>query len=486
MGPSALELALALHETPSLALATRQLPLPADVFGLIRIAANDGEALRAAAERSGAPPAHVLEAARLYLEHALFHPGADHYRVLGVLPGASADTLREHQRWLLRWLHPDRGDDWDSVYASRVMSAFQQLREPGRRQAYDDALYSAGEHRAPEPAALMRPVWTARKLESGPRSRRLLPVVAALGALALVIAFTGALSPGDGNRAPVPDTQAGAAGVAAGSSVAPAQSQAVSTQRAPPRVGDSQATPAAGDAARAPAIPAPAMIRPATPAASASSDVAGTVAGAVDAPGVVVEPAAAAGPASPTVGAVAPTGSPTEAAAPGSTTGPMPVASGTSTAGAIPDARLAPAPPSAGPAHAPPTVQAGSADALTVPGEQAIARLMRHFERAYAAADIDGLMALFARDARHVRGGRAEIREDYAGLFRASRQRQLELDQLRWQRSDTEATGHGPFVAVITPARGAPVAVHGQMRVAVVSEAGEARIQSLWHEEGTP
>ncbi|HEU4662461.1 MAG TPA: DnaJ domain-containing protein, partial [Dokdonella sp.] len=75
---------------------------------------------------------------RFYLQQALFDPGTDAYRVLGLAPDAPAERVRQHYRWLQRWLHPDRlGDEWESVYAKRVNWAWRQLRNAESRDAYD-------------------------------------------------------------------------------------------------------------------------------------------------------------------------------------------------------------------------------------------------------------------------------------------------------------------------------------------------------------
>ena len=55
-------------------------------------------------------------------------PGADCYRVLGIKPAASRATARDHMRWLLEWLHPDRNNNsWDAVYAERVLKAWREV-----------------------------------------------------------------------------------------------------------------------------------------------------------------------------------------------------------------------------------------------------------------------------------------------------------------------------------------------------------------------
>ena len=110
---------------------------------LLRIASGAPEPLAAAAAGFGEPAPRVLDAARFYLQQALFFPGADAYRLLAASPGSDAGTLREHHRLLQAWLHPDRGgEEWGTRYAARVNAAWSQLRDQTRREAY--ASHSTG------------------------------------------------------------------------------------------------------------------------------------------------------------------------------------------------------------------------------------------------------------------------------------------------------------------------------------------------------
>src|SRR6516225_8253760 len=114
--------------------------LPPNIIELMRIAAASPEACQAAAVTTGEPTSVVIEAARFYLQQVLFRPGADCYRILGIAPTASRSTARNHMRWLLEWLHPDRNNgSWDAVYTERVLKAWREVSannrsaaEPGR------------------------------------------------------------------------------------------------------------------------------------------------------------------------------------------------------------------------------------------------------------------------------------------------------------------------------------------------------------------
>ena len=139
--PGALHAALELVERPLLAKAMRRQPLPADVLTLLKIAAGDRPTMRAAIVASGRPPAAIREAAVLYIQNVLLAADANSYRVLGAATGAPHNQLREHLRWLMKWLHPDRcASAWESAFATRVLSAWQHLKSPDRRARYDRSL----------------------------------------------------------------------------------------------------------------------------------------------------------------------------------------------------------------------------------------------------------------------------------------------------------------------------------------------------------
>jgi len=138
MTGDALEQALALQRAPFLRQTLRTRPLPDDIGGLIQIASGSPALLAEAARSSGETEPHVLEAVRFMLQEALFFPDADAYRVLGVEPDAPASRIREHYRWLQRWLHPDRRDgEWETIFATRVNAAWGQLRTAQARSRYD-------------------------------------------------------------------------------------------------------------------------------------------------------------------------------------------------------------------------------------------------------------------------------------------------------------------------------------------------------------
>jgi hypothetical protein len=126
--PHVIQLALDLARMPALARRSALPPLPPNIVELMRIAAASPEACEAAVKKTGEPATVVIEAARFFLQQVLFRPEADCYRILGIEPTASRATARNHMRWLLQWLHPDRNrNSWDAVYAERVLKAWRDV-----------------------------------------------------------------------------------------------------------------------------------------------------------------------------------------------------------------------------------------------------------------------------------------------------------------------------------------------------------------------
>jgi hypothetical protein len=137
----ALDLALALYRAPDQRFALHELELPPDVGIVMQLASAPRPLLTETAAAIGENEATVVEAARFYLQQMLFQPDADAYRVLGLRRDVAQERIREHFHWLQRWLHPDRrGEDWESLFTSRVNWAWGQLRNDAARAAYDGTL----------------------------------------------------------------------------------------------------------------------------------------------------------------------------------------------------------------------------------------------------------------------------------------------------------------------------------------------------------
>jgi DnaJ-like protein len=142
----ALKIAVDLVHLPSQVRLFRSEPLPDGVPMLIRIVGGDNEAESTAVVLTGRSGDVVRRAASFFIEQILFAPNADSYRVLGVSPLASSVELRRNVALLLRWLHPDLGSRDDrSIFIGRVTAAWNDLKTPERRAAYDNLLRLSNE-----------------------------------------------------------------------------------------------------------------------------------------------------------------------------------------------------------------------------------------------------------------------------------------------------------------------------------------------------
>ena len=148
-GEMALKTAIDLMHVPSQGRLLRSEPLPHDVEVLLRIAAGDENALSTAVSLTERSAQEVREAAAFFIEQILFAPESDSYRVLGVGPEASAVALRRNVGLLLRWLHPDLDPQGErSIFVGRVTAAWNDLKTPERRAAYDAKLQSSAAGRS--------------------------------------------------------------------------------------------------------------------------------------------------------------------------------------------------------------------------------------------------------------------------------------------------------------------------------------------------
>ncbi len=137
-GAAAVRVAIDLVHVPSRVRRVRDAPLPDGIETLLRVAAGDESVEAAAALAVGRPRELVRKAAAFYIEQILLCPDADSYRVLGADATATAPELRRNMALLLRWLHPDMDRHGvRSLFAGRVTQAWETLKTPERRAAYD-------------------------------------------------------------------------------------------------------------------------------------------------------------------------------------------------------------------------------------------------------------------------------------------------------------------------------------------------------------
>ena len=124
----AIDVALAMYRRPSMVRAMRDAPLPGSMLTVIRIAAGaEVEAGIISLDRARNAE-EAREAAIFFLQQVLFRPQATNHGLLGLAADANVEQVREHKRWLLKWLHPDRNHNkWESALFQRVVKAAEDL-----------------------------------------------------------------------------------------------------------------------------------------------------------------------------------------------------------------------------------------------------------------------------------------------------------------------------------------------------------------------
>lgn len=138
----ALRTAISLVKVPSQVRAQRAAPLPDGILLLLNVAARDQDAESDATALTGRSIDLLREAAEFFIAQILLSPDANSYRVLGGDGKAPAGELRTHMAALMRWLHPDHDQSGErAIMAARVLRAWEDLKTPERRQAYDATLH---------------------------------------------------------------------------------------------------------------------------------------------------------------------------------------------------------------------------------------------------------------------------------------------------------------------------------------------------------
>lgn len=171
---AALKLALEILYVPWRVRLFREQPLPDGVPLLLRVAAGDPASKEAAVEAAGRSNEVVRQAATFFIEQILLSPDADSYRVLGASPTASNGELRHNMALLMRWLHPDTARQGEqSIFATRIATAWNNLKTPDRRAAYDNERRAAlGNGKIERGRALReKPDRAVRSASQEPRSR---------------------------------------------------------------------------------------------------------------------------------------------------------------------------------------------------------------------------------------------------------------------------------------------------------------------------
>jgi hypothetical protein len=132
----ALIAAIDLFRLPSKVRTMRASPLPPGILLLLRLAAEESEALvEAGALAKRALDSH-RKAAIFFIEQVLMASDDNALRLLGLDEAATPAERRRHLVYLLKWLHPDRNDDPHKArLAQRVIVAWNELKTGKRRTA---------------------------------------------------------------------------------------------------------------------------------------------------------------------------------------------------------------------------------------------------------------------------------------------------------------------------------------------------------------
>lgn len=431
----ALELALALLRAPALAAQVRERPLPADVLTLIRIAAGDDATLAKAAAASGEAPQRLVEAALLFLQQALFTDDADSYRLLGVPATASPEILKQHHRWLVRWLHPDRQtDDWQAAYMNHVNQAWQNLRTPERRQHYvNRSRHTRNAFARPTAPSVIGmpqpPPEYGRPARRAVRRLRISPFV--VGAAALCAGAALGLQYWQGTIRDV--------GLAAALEQPAGQDRELPAARplAPAPLHTATGNPAA-----------PATSPPPTPEAPPTARVVAAPARSPSRPTATPKPITAAGTPSAVDAAPAarrlPPKPPVQIAGhAGATIRPKKAATA--------NTQTTPAIQSGNDKNPASALSRGSSDtasrtATTAAPDARLQPLPARLADAYQRGDLAAFVRLFAPDIQTEHGGYAPTTSAYQVLFASSTRRTLALHDIRWQQLDSDrAIGRGQF-----------------------------------------
>lgn len=128
----AIDVAVLMFRQPNSFVVARQSPLPHGIIDVMKAAAGDDETLQKFADSKGMVADIVKQAAQFYLRQVLTSAGNDPHRKLALDRGALPAVIRDHKRWLLKWLHPDRNPNkWESILFAQVSEAALKLEQVG-------------------------------------------------------------------------------------------------------------------------------------------------------------------------------------------------------------------------------------------------------------------------------------------------------------------------------------------------------------------
>ncbi len=486
----ALDLALALHAAPQRIGEVRQRPLPTGISSLLRLALAHAETVAQAVSATAQPAQVLVEAARFFIEQLMLcrECEADPWRVLGVVPGAAREQIREHHQLLVRLVHPDRSDDWATAYADRVNKAWRQLRDDDERAALlERASLAAGDAVARMDASDAWQAHPPRPVRTGPAMRAPIDSVAppprasflrvsgivTSGVLALAVTFWLGYR---GGLDPTPDPTSGDRSepvAAVFDTPAIAEAPGVSQPAATTVIEPANVTP------EPMAIVVPEHRSPPAPAPPAAAVQTGPATISRVPTTKRHEPTATQTTSSPLIATnkrAPPSTVPVPAA---SVAQPGVVAASSHEPTAMPVAAAEPAPPNP-PVLATTTTDADVPIADPAPGRDDTMALLDRYAVSYALGDLNGLLELFAREVHNDPRSVALIAGEYSRLFGSTNNREIRLHDLRWRNVGDRVAGEARFEASYQRnGRNRRHTVSGRIAFELIHDAGQSRLLRL-------
>jgi hypothetical protein len=126
--PKAIDVAVAVYRQPNQFMIPKPGRYPHDMLEVIKSAAGDEDTIRSISQHFNLPQDTVSQVCKFYLQKLLTAGGNDPFRMLALDHGATAADIKDHKRWLLKWLHPDRNPSkWESALFLMIGKAALQL-----------------------------------------------------------------------------------------------------------------------------------------------------------------------------------------------------------------------------------------------------------------------------------------------------------------------------------------------------------------------
>lgn len=184
----AIETALEAYRNPQAMRSLKRAPLPHGMLTLIKLAASSPEELTKLVTEATARDLPLQQAAAFFLQQQLID-ARDDYRQLALAPGAVLQDVKEHKRWLLKWLHPDRNrNSWEAALFQRVAASAERLESALREGVQPVSKPSRRHGRRIRQAASWQLAQRRVREAVGWRSR-ILKVAAAIAVLVLMVAL---------------------------------------------------------------------------------------------------------------------------------------------------------------------------------------------------------------------------------------------------------------------------------------------------------